>query len=191
MWLDRVKSANPGRVSINWKNFVLEQVNKKEEDADSKVWDEPDHHNARALLSLMAGEAAKRQGDGAFEKFHLALLTARHGADERIPLNEDDVLVQVAEDAGLNADQFRKDLNDRELLKIIARDHTEAVDEHGVFGTPTFVFENGNSAYLKSYIPPEEDSVEFFDNFVSLMRDRPYVGEVKRPQPPWPKGSVG
>ena len=190
MWLDRVKSARSGSVAITWKNFVLEQVNKKE-DADSKVWDEPDPHNARALLSLMAAEAARRQGDAAFDKFHLALLTARHGEKERIPLNEDEALARVAKDAGLDVGRFKEDLKDKELLKIVARDHTEAVDEHGVFGTPTFVFENGNSAYLKSYIPPEEESVEFFDNFVSLMRDRSYVGEVKRPQPPWPKGSVG
>ena len=70
------------------------------------------------------------------------------------------------------------------------RDHTEAVEKHGIFGTPTFVFENGGSAYLKTFIPPAEDSVEFFDHFVALVADRSYVGEIKRPQPPWPKGAV-
>ena len=174
-------------MKINWKNFLLEQVNKKEGD-DSKVWDDPDLHSARALLSLVAAEAARRQGDEAFDKFHLALLTARHGGDERIPLNEDEALVGIAKDAGLDVGRFQEDLKDKELIKIVVRDHTEAVEEHGVFGTPTFIFDNGNSAYLKSFIPPEEDSAEFFDNFVALMRNRSYVGEVKRPQPPWPKG---
>ena len=86
--------------------------------------------------------------------------------------------------------RFEEGLDDPGLLENIARDHVEAVEEHGVFGTPTFLFENGTSAYLKAFIPPEDDSVDFFDHFVALFADRAYVGEIKRPQPPWPKGAV-
>ena len=189
MWLDRVKGIHGGSVQVNWKNFNLQQVNSKD-DSDPKVWEQPDLHEARALLASVAGEAARRQGDDAFDRFHLALLTARHGSEDRIPLNEDEPLIKIAEEAGLDAGRFREDLKDPELLKVIARDHTEAVEEHGVFGTPTFVFEDGSSAYLKTYIPPEEDTASFFEHFVGLMANRSYVGEVKRPQPPWPKGAV-
>ena len=79
---------------------------------------------------------------------------------------------------------------DRSLLKNVERDHTEAVDRHGVFGTPTFVFENSSCAFLKTFIPPEEESVAFFENFVAMFGGRSYLGEIKRPQPPWPKGAV-
>ena len=96
----------------------------------------------------------------------------------------------MAQEAGLDVDRFRQDLSDRSLLQEIARDHTEAVERYGVFGTPTFVFENGATAFLKMFIPPEEEAVPFFREFCSTFGSRLYVGEVKRPQPPWPKGAV-
>ena len=137
----------------------------------------------------MAGEAAKRQGDEAFDKFHLALLTARHAGD-RAPLNEDDPIMKIAEESGLDVAQFKKDLEDPALLEIVAKDHEEAVGRHGAFGTPTFIFEDGQSSYIKTFIPPEEESLEAFEHFIGLMSKHSYIGEVKRPQPPWPKGAV-
>ncbi|MEC7734392.1 MAG: DsbA family selenoprotein, partial [Chloroflexota bacterium] len=40
------------------------------------------------------------------------------------------------------------------------------------------------------FIPPEEESVDAFKYFLGLFENRSYIGEVKRPQPPWPKGAV-
>ncbi len=137
----------------------------------------------------MAAEAARRQGPELYVKFHLALLTARHGGDDRIALNEEEPLVKLAEEVGLDAGRFREDLKDRELAGIIGRDHEEAAAE-GIFGTPTFQFENGTSAYIKTFIPPAEDSVAAFEHFTAMMGSRSYIGEIKRPQPPWPKGAM-
>ena len=189
MWLDRVKQEYGDNLHVTWRNFSLEQVNSKE-GPDWKVWDQPDSYESRSLLSLRAGEAARLQGTDAFEQYHLALLTARHGGDGRIVLNQVEPLVAVAQQVGLDVGRLREDLRDPELLKNIARDHTEAVEVHGVFGTPTFVFDTGNAVYLKSFIPPADESVAFFEHFVALMSNRSYVGELKRPQPPWPKGAV-
>ena len=190
MWLDRVKKEKQGEsLRTSWKHFQLEQVNSKQ-GPEWKVWEQPDEHQARSLVAAMASQAARRQGEEIFERFHLALLTARHGGDERIPLNEEEPIVKLAAEVGLDIARFREDLRDRESLAVVGRDHTEAVENHGVFGTPTFLFENGNGAYLKSFIPPAEDSVSFFEEFVSMVSGRSYVGELKRPQPPWPKGAV-
>ena len=185
MWLDKVKKVYGENLDITWKNFSLEQVNSKE-GLEWKVWDQPDEYESRGLLALRAGEAARRQGKEAFERFHLALLRARH--EERQAINQLEVLIDVAKGAGLDAERFREDLSDRSLLSNIAEDHTNAVEKHGVFGTPTFLFENGAATYLKTYIPPEEDSVSAFEHFMALMASRLYFGELKRPQPPWPKG---
>ena len=190
VWLDRVGQVYGKNLDITWKNFSLEQVNSKE-GPDWKVWDQPAGYESRSLLSLRAGEAARRQGKGVFERFHLALLTARHGGKGRVPLNEIEPILAVAQEAGLDVGRLQEDLEDSELLNIIARDHAEAVEKHGVFGTPTFLFEDGNAVYLKAFIPPPDDSVAFFENFVALMSQRSYVGELKRPQPPWPKGALG
>ena len=189
MWLDRVTKAEPGRVEITWKNFVLDQVNSRN-GPGWKLWEQPGaYEDSRSLLALHAGESAKLQGREAFERFHVALLIARHGGS-RLPLNDRGALVGVAREVGLDVPRFEAGLDDDSLLEVIARDHTEAVEEHGVFGTPTFLFENGTSAYLKAFVPPEDDSVAFFDHFVAIFADRPYVGEIKRPQPPWPQGAV-
>ena len=188
MWLDRVKRHYGERLDVTWKSFSLEQVNSRE-GPDWKVWDEPNAERSRTLLSMRAGKAAIRQGGEPFERFHLALLVARHSGNGRIPLNQEGPLMALASEAGLDIARFEKDLHDGGLLDEIARDHTEAVERLGVFGTPTFVFENGSSAYLKSFVPPDEDSVPFFEHFVGLCQ-RTYVGEVKRPQPPWPAGAL-
>ena len=189
MWLDRVKKEYGDNLDISWKNFSLQQIN-SQEGPEWKVWQQVDLHEARSLLASVAGEAAKRQGGEAFDRFHLALLTARHGGGDRIALNEDQPLIDIARQAGLDIERFEKDLADPELVQLVGRDHEESAEQHGAFGTPTFVFENGQSAYLKTFIPPEEESVETFEHFVGLMSARSYIGEVKRPQPPWPRGAV-
>ena len=190
MWLDRVKQVYGKDLQITWKNFSLEQVNSKS-GPEWKVWEQPDEYSSRSLVSLRAGEAARLQGQQAFERFHLALLTARHGGSGRIALGDPGPLADLAGEVGLDAARLQEDLKDRALLANIGKDHTEAVSIHGAFGTPTFVFENGSSAYLKTFIPPEEDSVSFFEHFVGMMAHSTYVGELKRPQPPWPKGALG
>ena len=190
MWLDRVKQEYGDNLEINWRHFSLEQINSKN-GPDWKVWNEMGLREARALLASVAGEAAKRQGNPeAFDRFHLGLLKARHAGD-RTPLNQDEPLLKIAEEAGLNVERFEKDLNDPDTLAAVVADHEEATaGENGVFGTPTFLFENGHKAYMKTFIPPEDEAVEVFDSFVSLFGGRTYVGEIKSPQPPWPKGAV-
>ena len=190
MWLDQVKQEYGDNLQINWRHFSLEQINSRN-GPDWKVWEQMDVREARALLASVAGEAAKRQDDPeAFDRFHLALLTARH-AGGRMPLNEDEPLIALAEEAGLDVEQFKKDLDDPDVLATVVADHEAATtQENGVFGTPTFLFENGHTAYMKTFIPPEGEAVEVFDSFVSLFGGRTYVGEIKSPQPPWPKGAV-
>jgi predicted DsbA family dithiol-disulfide isomerase len=186
VWLDRVKKVYGDDLSINWRNFSLEQVNSKR-DPDWKVWDEHEDFTSRGMPALRAGEAARRQGQELFERFHMALLTARHGGERR-NIAEMDVLEEIATSVGLNIDKFREDMADPELVQIIAKDHTEAADQRGIFGTPTFVFENGASGYLKMFIPPEEDDLSLLDSVVKMVGSSLYFGELKRPQPPWPKG---
>ena len=189
MWLDRVKRTYGDDLDITWKAFSLEQANNKEGHG-WKVWEQPDKYPARSLLALRAGEAARLQGQKLFSRFHLTLLSERHGENSRIPLNELGPLVDVARKVGLDLPKFQYDLSNRSLLKNIAMDHTEAVEKHGIFGTPTFLFKNGGSAYLKTFIPPENESLSFFRHFVGIMSTMSYVGEIKRPQPPWPRGAI-
>ena len=188
MWLDRVQQVYGENLDITWKNFSLEQINSKE-GPEWKAWEQGDPTERRSLLSQIAAEAARRQGPELYSKFHLALLIARHGGDGRIALNEEEPLLKLAEEVGLDVGRLREDMKDPDLAKIIGKEHEEAAAE-GIFGTPTFIFENGTSAYLKTFIPPEYDSVGAFEAFMATAGHRSYIGEIKRPQPPWPKGAV-
>ncbi len=190
MWLDKVKKAYGDNLNITWRNFSLEQnAHNLREGLDSewKVWDQDDPSQGRSLLSQIAAEAAKRQGDDAHAAFHLALLTARHGGEGRISLGDEEAILKVAEEAGLDSAQMREDMKDPELKRIIAEDHEAAISD-GIFGTPTYIFENGNMAYLKAFIPEDEDAVASFEHYIALANHRNYFGEIKRPQPPWPRG---
>ena len=117
MWLDRVQQVYGENLDITWKNFSLEQINSKE-GPEWKAWEQGEPTERRSLLSQMAAEAARRQGPELYDKFHLALLIARHGGDGRIALNEEEPLIKLAEEVGLDVGRFREDLKDPDLAKI-------------------------------------------------------------------------
>jgi len=115
------------------------------------------------------------------------VLKARH--EGRKDLGNKELLKQLAVQANLDLGRFSKDLDDRTTLDEIAASHKEAIEELGVFGTPTFVFESGASAFLKLIRPKTiEQAEKAFDSLVNIMSSDLFVGEIKRPQPPWPKG---
>ena len=191
MWLDLVKQARGGEepIELNWKPFSLDQVNQKVGE-DYKVWSEPEENIPDRVWGLRAGVAAGRQGDDALRRFMPLLLKARHDAREN--LGDMAVLTRVAAEAGLDVERFERDVKDRSSLEEVAASHESAVEQHGVFGTPTFVFENGTSTFLKLIRPDTPEQADAaFDHVLGLMEANAYVGEIKRPQPPWPKGVFG
>ena len=173
-------------LEINWKPFSLEQANQKV-GPDHQAWALGDDELNDSLWGLRAGVAAGRQGDDAMRRYLPLLLQARHV--DRSDLGDRELLKRLAAEAELDVARFERDLDDRSTLDDIAESHTKAVEERGVFGTPTFVFENGASAFLK-VIPPRspEEAAKAFDSVVDVMQGVVFVGELKRPQPPWPKG---
>ena len=186
MWLASAQSKISEKLDLNWRSFSLEQANSKE-GPDWRIWDQPEDYPFRGFLALRAGKAARLQGEEGFERFHLALLKARH--EDRRNIADRDILVDVATSVGLDTARFREDLADHSLVEKIVQDHTEAVEQHGVFGTPTFVFPNGASAFLKLLRPPDEDAPRLLELLSEVMGNWGYIGEIKRPQPPWPKGA--
>ena len=186
MWLHKA-AADGVELDVTWRSFVLDEVNRKE--GDTPTWEKPEGEWGRSLLSLVAGKAALRQEPELFETFHRAVLAARHDG-ARIRLDTREPLLEIASQVGLDKDRLRSDMDDPELLAQVAADHTEASQTHGVFGTPTFLFENGQSVFVKTFIPPDDEAADALNHFVGLMSTRSYIGEVKRPQPPWPKGAV-
>jgi predicted DsbA family dithiol-disulfide isomerase len=185
MWLAKVRESYGDDLQIDWRPFFLSQINNKE-GSEWKAWEQEEETPTLGLLALRAGEAARRQGTKAFEAFQLILLKARH--EDRKDLSSQEVIMEAAAASGLDLARFREDLADKSILQELGETHTQAEQEYGVFGVPTFIFPNGSSAFLKTYRPPDEDAVEMFESLVTVMDKWKLVGELKRPQPPWPKG---
>lgn len=180
VWIKEVKKQLGDRLQVRWRYFPLEQVNSAE-GPDWKLWEQPLDYPSRGRGAFMGAIAARRQGGDAFERYHYALLNARHVDGKNHGRHE--VLLEVAGEAGLDVDAFAADLANPDLLAEIGTDYEEGRETYGVFGTPTFVFENGATAYLKMRPPaPEDEALSFWESFVSIVRDRPYIAEIKRPQ---------
>ena len=177
-----MKGIYGDRLAIEWYAFPLEQVNSSR-GAEWKLWEQPDAYESKGLWALRAGEAARLQGEKLFERLHMALLRAKHVEKKDIANRE--ALIGLAREEGLDMDKFRADLLSRKLLAKIGADYTRGVEEHGVWGTPTLVFNGRHAAYLKlKPAPPPEESVKVFEELFDLIHGRPYVIEVKRPRLP-------
>lgn len=175
--LDAVRAKR--NVEVEWRYFSLTQVNSK--DHGWTVWDAPASTPVKGRLAFQAAEAARRQGK--FEDLHMPLLEARHHSG--LDLDSRVVIEKVAAQAGLDVARFLADLSDPHLVDALAHDHLHAVNELGVFGTPTLVFANGRAAYVRLArdVDPEAAG-EVFDRLVSVAQEEPGILEIKRPVKP-------
>ena len=170
------------QLQVHWKNFCLEQVNSKNE-PEWKIWDQPDDYPSRGLPALLAAEAARLQGDDAYERMHWALLEGRH--ERRKDFRDPDDILGLAGEAGLDLDRFRQDLAGPEARKRIAEDHEKATGTYGVFGTPTFVFPSGRPFFVRIKAPEDaQEARRYFDGLVEVFVRNGHIDEVKRPRPP-------
>jgi predicted DsbA family dithiol-disulfide isomerase len=183
VWLREVsRQLGDNSVEVTWKFFPLEEVNAPP-DADMPIWDLPPDRRSRGRDSFHAAAAARQQGRETFDRFHIKLLTLKH--EEGQDHGKRSTLDEAASLAGLDLARFATDLDDRGLLTEIKNDYIAGRERLGVFGTPTFVFSNGRSAYLRILPPPPpEEAVAFWLDFVREVRDRPFLHEIKRPRPP-------
>jgi len=189
VWLAKVRESTGSDVEVDWQPFSLAQVNSDKEN-DIKLWDQPEAKDGSdfTFLAHRAGLAAKRQSKEAFESFFITLLRARH--EDKKDLNDPAVMEEAATKSGLDMARFREDAADPDLLREIGESHTKAVEEYGAFGVPTFVFDSGNVAFLKMFIPPDDQAAELYEGLIKTMSQFAHVGEIKRPQPPWPHGVI-
>jgi predicted DsbA family dithiol-disulfide isomerase len=72
-----------------------------------------------------------------FLDFHTALFSARH--DDGVDINDVDVLKTVAETVGVDHREILRIVASGEPAKVLAKEHVRVVQEHGVFGVPTFI----------------------------------------------------
>ncbi len=177
--------AEPLDLRFDWHPFSLVQAHHRRVGDGWQLWnaqiDADDGHGAHGLQPFLAGCAARRQGPEAFDRFHLALMRARHV--EGLPLTRPTIL-QVAEGAGLQLARFERDLGDPELRTCLAHEHHRAA-LLDVVDSPTFAFRDGHiAAFRVRGLPLDEaEAVRLFLAFRDLLERYPYLETVRRPAP--------
>jgi len=150
---------------------------------DWKLWEQPEDYPSRGRQAFLAAEAARCQGEAAFDRFRMALLRAKH--EQSRDIADVNTLIEVAVSSGLEMPRFQEDLSNRQLLAKLAEDHALAAESLSVFGTPTIVFPEGQIVFLKMMsAPPPEECLQLFMEIRHLAEQRQYVQEVKRPARP-------
>ncbi len=179
VWLQRVQEEIKDKLIVNWKYFSLEQIN-SQHGPQWKIWEQPDDYQSRGLRAFWAAEAARQQGENVFRSFHIALLKAKH--EQQHDIADVKTLVDVANNAGLEMKQFKTGLSNRGLLTKLSKDHTFAVGELNIFGTPTLVFPEKQAIFLKMSPPPLPDEcLPIFSELSNIACHRRTIHEIKRP----------
>ena len=171
-WLKEVKKSGQP-LEINWHPFAIQM-----DDLD-QYWKRPWKLANSELRGFIAAEAARRQGNEAFLRFHDALEDAVH--EQLLELGEETTLIAVTQQAGLDMDRFLADWHDLQLTQAVQRSHEQGSEKFNISGTPTLVFPNGRSFHLElSEIPPAADTLEAFQVFETMALRLPYIKQLKR-----------
>ncbi len=175
--------AGPLGLRFEWVHFSLYQANHPSGDG-WQLWNERlgDHDDTgtMGLLPFLASTAARRQGRASHDAFRTALLHARHVDHRPFHLS---TMMEAAEEARLHLACFERDLADPEARTTLAREHHRGVAAR-VFGTPTFRFPSGDTAYVRLREVPSDrdDAVALFERVRGMLADYPYLETLKRPR---------
>lgn len=165
---------------LTWRSFPLEQVNQQEE--GPSFWEQT-VDEARSLRAFLAAEAIRDQGDNLLNAFVFGLLEAVHLEKKRV--DQMDTILEVARAVpGVDVDRMVRDMETPEFRQRIAADYELGVNHYGVFGTPTFLFQDGEAVFLKLNRPLGETPTKLFETLQQLSLGMPAIRELKKPRPP-------
>jgi protein-disulfide isomerase-like protein with CxxC motif len=179
VWLRMVQDQVGEPLDLQWRSFPLEQVNS--EDDEWLVWNQS-LEETKSLRAFLAAEVIRSQKGDALSDFVLALLKNVHEKKQKI--DDPATIREAANEVGLDGNQILKDSDRPERRKRIAADYRAGVDEYGVFGTPTLLFDGGNAVFLNMTPPPAEEAGALFDSIKNVSKKMPYVREIKKPRKP-------
>jgi protein-disulfide isomerase-like protein with CxxC motif len=171
-WLDQVKKRGQP-LDITWLPFAIQM------DDSNQYWNQSWATTNSELRGFIAAEAARRQGNEAFLRFHNALEQAVH--EHLLELGDEATLIGVTQQAGLDVDRFQADWHNPQLAEAAQHSHMQAVERWNISSTPTLVFPNGNSFHLElSKIPLEADALETFQAIEMLTIKHSYISQLRR-----------
>ena len=131
-----VEYLNQGAdVEVRFVPFSLTENSLGED--ERSVWDDPTGVERRGVRAMLWSLAVRSMYPDAFARFHVLLFNARH--DDGADIDDPSVLAEVARRAGIDPAAVADEVASGVPMKTLASEHTALVDEHGVFGVPTFI----------------------------------------------------
>lgn len=134
--------ASGAQWDVTFVPFCLGQT--KVEPGGASVWENP--ATDTGLLALQAGIAVRDHQPERFLDAHLALFELRH--DRGRDLRHEESVVEALATAGVDPAAVIEEVANGTALKSVRSEHEQAVDEHSVWGVPTFVVD-GKAAFVR------------------------------------------
>jgi hypothetical protein len=122
-------------VDFRFLAFSLDQAHVEE--GEPPVWDREPADWGTGTLALLYGIAIRDSFPEKFVDAHVELFAQRH--DHGLKLGHEDVLEAAVERVGLDVEAVKAEAWSGRPLKTLIAEHTEAVDQHAVFGVPTYI----------------------------------------------------
>lgn len=157
--------------------FSLTQVHVEED--EPAVWDRDDPDAESGILALQAGLAVREIQPERFPEAHLALFAARHDHGEDI--RDPEVVRNALTSAGVDPAPILEHVESGEGLKVLRYEHTEAAEDHEVWGVPTLITER-RSVFVRLLDRPRAgaDSRARIERLLELVVDVPELHEFKQ-----------
>ena len=159
---------------VDFRAFSLSQVHTEE--GDPPVWEtEP---RPSGVLALEWGLAVRDEFPDRFPAAHAALFDARHvhGRD----LKDPQVLREAVASAAVDPDEVEQLVADGKPAAALAADHGWAVDEHRVFGVPTFITDD-RAVFVRLMRAPTDarEAGETLDRLLAMVTGWADLNELK------------
>jgi hypothetical protein len=160
---------------VHFAAFSLNQVHVPEGGLD--VWEDSDQ--AANLRAMEVGIVVRDRYPQLFPTVHVALFTARH--DEGRDIREDDVLRAVLTEQGADPDTVFAEIEDGWPLDAFRKEHEQLVNDHKVFGVPTFIAED-QAVFVRLMDRPQGDGERArrtIERVLDLVTGWPDLNELK------------
>ncbi len=161
--------------NVEYLPFSLTQAHVEE--GGTPVWDAPD--KVSDLTAIEAGIVVRERYPERFLDVHLALFTARHDAGK--DLRDNAVVGDVLRENGVEADEVFAAIGEGWPRQAFRKAHEAAVNDHQVFGVPTFICGEA-SAFVRIMTRPKGDyglARSTIENVLELLVGHPEINEFK------------
>lgn len=159
--------------------FSLSQVHARD-DGKPDVWDRDDPLGSAGIRAMLAGLVVRERDPGRFPEVHRSLFAARH--DDGDDIRDPDVVAGALTRAGVDADEVLAEVDALAVLDTLRKEHQAAVDEHDVFGVPTFIADD-QAVFVRVMHRPDGDgaaATDTVERILDLLTGWTDLNEFKR-----------